>query len=63
MAVVGALRVARDLPADAVMVVVLPDHGRGYLSKIFDDDWMRARGYDVEPTASLIPTPSEEHSA
>ncbi|MCH6231935.1 pyridoxal-phosphate dependent enzyme [Microbacterium sp. CFH 31415] len=47
MAVVGALRAARDLPADAVVVVLLPDHGRGYLSKIYDDDWMRARGFDV----------------
>ncbi|GAA1860611.1 hypothetical protein GCM10009796_23660 [Microbacterium koreense] len=45
MAVVGALRVARDLPADAIVVVVLPDHGRGYLSKIFDDDWMRRNGF------------------
>ena len=45
MAVVGALRVARDLPADAVVVVVLPDHGRGYLSKIFDDDWMIGYGF------------------
>ncbi|MGN8553400.1 UNVERIFIED_CONTAM: pyridoxal-phosphate dependent enzyme [Microbacterium sp. SLM126] len=48
MAAVGALRVARDLPADAVVVVLLPDHGRGYLSKIYDDDWMRARGFDVD---------------
>ena len=45
MAVVGALRIARDLPADAVMVVLLPDGGRGYLSKIFDDGWMRSYGF------------------
>lgn len=45
MAVVGALRVARDLPADAVMVVLLPDGGRGYLSKIFNDGWMRSYGF------------------
>ena len=52
MAVTGALRVARDLPADAVVVVLLPDHGRGYLSKVFDDDWMRERGFDVsDPTS------------
>jgi len=49
MAVVGALRIARDLPADAVMVVLLPDGGRGYLSKIFNDGWMRSYGFsDVE---------------
>ncbi|MGM1018109.1 MAG: cystathionine beta-synthase [Actinomycetota bacterium] len=45
MAVVGALRVARDLPADAVVVVLLPDGGRGYLSKIFNDSWMRSYGF------------------
>lgn len=45
MAVVGALRVAKTLPADAVMVVLLPDGGRGYLSKIFNDSWMRSYGF------------------
>ncbi|WP_242090330.1 pyridoxal-phosphate dependent enzyme, partial [Microbacterium lacticum] len=44
MAVVAALRVARDLPADAVVVVLLPDHGRGYLSRLYDDAWLEARG-------------------
>ncbi|MBT8196906.1 MAG: pyridoxal-phosphate dependent enzyme [Acidimicrobiia bacterium] len=44
MAAVGALRVAEDNPADLV-VVILPDSGRNYLSKIFDDDWMRANGF------------------
>ncbi|BDZ37418.1 cystathionine beta-synthase [Microbacterium suwonense] len=45
MAVVGALRVAQNLPADAVMVVLLPDGGRGYLGKIFNDSWMRSYGF------------------
>jgi len=45
MAVVAALRAARDLPADAVVVVLLPDSGRGYLSKIFDDTWMASYGF------------------
>ena len=44
-AVVAAVRVARELPADAIMVVLLPDNGRGYLSKIFNDEWMRANGF------------------
>jgi cystathionine beta-synthase len=52
MAVTAALRIARDLPADAVVVVVLPDHGRGYLSKIFDDEWMRTHGH-----AALVDAP------
>ena len=29
---------------DAVMVVILPDSGRNYLSKIYNDEWMRANG-------------------
>jgi len=45
MAVIAALRAARDLPADAVVVVLLPDSGRGYLSKIFDDTWMASYGF------------------
>jgi len=58
MAVVGALRAARDLPEDAVVVVLLPDHGRGYLSKVFDDDWMTARGYAIDDPSFAASTPS-----
>ncbi|BBE23738.1 putative cystathionine beta-synthase [Arthrobacter sp. MN05-02] len=45
MAVVAALRVAKDLTADDVVVVLLPDGGRGYLGKIFNDDWMKSYGF------------------
>ncbi|MFJ3789349.1 cystathionine beta-synthase [Kitasatospora sp. NPDC090091] len=45
MAVVAALEVARDLGPDDVVVVLLPDGGRGYLSKIFNDDWMADYGF------------------
>lgn len=45
MAVVAALEVARELPADAVVVVILPDGGRGYLAKVFNDKWMRSYGF------------------
>ncbi|HKS03223.1 MAG TPA: cystathionine beta-synthase [Arthrobacter sp.] len=45
MAVVAALRTAKDLPEDAVVVVILPDSGRGYLAKIFNDQWMRSYGF------------------
>jgi len=44
-AVAAALRVARDLPEDAVVVVLIPDSGRGYLSKIFNDTWMTDYGF------------------
>ncbi len=43
MAVVGGLRVAEKRPDDLV-VVLLPDSGRNYLSRIFNDDWMREQG-------------------
>jgi cystathionine beta-synthase len=45
MAVVAALRAARELTADDVVVVILPDSGRGYLAKIFNDEWMRSYGF------------------
>ncbi|MFT4220482.1 MAG: cystathionine beta-synthase [Microbacterium sp.] len=60
MAVAGALRVARELPASAVVVVLLPDGGRGYLGKIFNDQWMRAYGFigsdDRETVADVVAT-------
>ena len=43
MAVVGALRVAEENP-DELVVVILPDSGRSYLSKIFNDQWMVDQG-------------------
>jgi cystathionine beta-synthase len=45
MAVVAALEVARTAGPDDVIVVLLPDGGRGYLSKIFTDDWMARYGF------------------
>jgi cystathionine beta-synthase len=44
-AVAAALRVARPLPEEAVVVVLIPDSGRGYLSKIFNDTWMTDYGF------------------
>ena len=40
-AVAAALRYSKDLPAGKMVVVVLPDSGSRYLSKFFNDDWMR----------------------
>ncbi|MCP2047751.1 cystathionine beta-synthase [Paenarthrobacter histidinolovorans] len=45
MAVVAALQAAKDLDDSAVVVVILPDSGRGYLAKIFNDQWMRSYGF------------------
>lgn len=44
-ALVAARRAAASLPSSAIMVVLLPDSGRGYLSKIFNDEWMRTNGF------------------
>ena len=44
-AVAAALVIGRDLPADAVIVVHIPDSGRGYLSKLYDDRWMADHGF------------------
>ncbi|OCB21484.1 cystathionine beta-synthase, partial [Mycobacterium intracellulare] len=45
MAVVAALRVAEQAGPDALVVVLLPDGGRGYMSKIFNDAWMSSYGF------------------
>jgi len=45
MAVVAAAHVAAQLKPDDVVVVLLPDSGRGYLSKIFNDEWMADYGF------------------
>ncbi|MDQ4011497.1 MAG: cystathionine beta-synthase [Actinomycetota bacterium] len=45
MAVVGALQVADRADPDSVVVVLLPDGGRGYLGKVFNDAWMASYGF------------------
>ncbi|MBQ1025914.1 cystathionine beta-synthase [Micromonospora sp. C95] len=56
MAAVAALEVARTAGPDDVVVVLLPDGGRGYLSKIFNDAWMARYGFldasGSEPTVA-----------
>jgi cystathionine beta-synthase len=44
-AVAAALRIGAGLPQDAVVVVHIPDSGRGYLSKLYDDRWMADHGF------------------
>jgi len=47
MAVVAALDVAKRAFADDMVVVLLPDSGRGYLSKVFNDEWLASYGFGV----------------
>jgi cystathionine beta-synthase len=56
-ALVAALEIARELTGagagpGAVMVVLLPDGGRSYMSKLYNDEWMRVNG--LLPTAGGI---------
>ena len=44
-AVAAALRYARNLGPDRFVVVILPDSGSRYLTKVFDDEWMREMGF------------------
>jgi len=58
-AMAGAIRVARALPEDALAVVLLPDTGERYLSKVFNDEWMKENQFldtEVHMTAAEIVT-------
>jgi len=48
MAVAAAIRVAKAAAPDDIVVVLNPDSGRGYLSRVFDDDWMANFGFLTE---------------
>ena len=58
MAVVAALRVAEKAGPDALVVVLLPDGGRGYMSKIFNDAWMSSYGFLRKPLDESLPEPT-----
>jgi cystathionine beta-synthase len=45
MAVAAAIKVARGANPDDIVVVLNPDSGRGYLSRVFDDEWMANYGF------------------
>jgi cystathionine beta-synthase len=44
-AVCGALKFAHDHPECRTIVVLLPDSGSRYLSKVYDDDWLRENSF------------------
>ena len=44
-AIAGAVKYCRRLTADRIPVVILPDSGSRYLSKFYDDKWMREFGF------------------
>jgi cystathionine beta-synthase len=54
-AVAGALRYARRLTAEHLVVALCADTGRNYLSKLFDDDWLAENNlmWNVQPAHSV----------
>jgi len=67
LAVASGLKAARELGPDAVMVILLPDGGRGYLGKVFNDTWMRSHGFlpaeSEQTVADLVATKRPERSS
>jgi len=64
MAVHAAVQLAHELEGtpegeDAVIVVLLPDSGRGYLTKVFNDDWLAQYGFPVEGAERAVQTVGE----
>lgn len=53
-ALAGAIRYAARVPEGANIVVLLPDTGRNYLSKMFNDDWMREKGFLEERSVDAM---------
>ena len=48
-AVAAALRLSAQLSPDNLVVVLVPDSGRGYLSRVFNDEWMAGYGFLTSP--------------
>lgn len=64
LAVASGLKAAASLGPDDVMVILLPDGGRGYLGKVFNDKWMRSYGFlsdtDERTVGDIIKTKTGE---
>lgn len=62
-ALAGLLQLKDQLTADDIVVVVIHDHGSRYVGKIYNDDWMRERGFlDTELRVKDIITRKQEKS-
>jgi cystathionine beta-synthase len=53
-AMVAALTIAKELPEEAVVVVLFPDTGRNYLSKLYSDTWMLQYGFVERPEQARV---------
>lgn len=62
-AIAGLLQLKDQLTSDDIVVVVIHDHGSRYVGKIYNDDWMRERGFlDTELRVKDIITRKQEKS-
>ena len=60
----GALRLAKNLGPSDFLVVLLPDTGMRYLSKVYNDEWMRERGYvDAAMQITVAEVVKAKHAA
>src|SRR5690606_7521002 len=55
-ALAGLLQLGKDLKEDDVVVVIFHDHGSRYMGKMYNEDWLRERGFlkDEKLTAKSI---------
>ncbi|NNC81851.1 MAG: cystathionine beta-synthase [Acidimicrobiales bacterium] len=53
-AIAAALQVGESLGPDDLMVVLTPDSGRGYLSKVFNDDYLATLGFITSPSGPCV---------
>lgn len=62
-AIAGLLQMKDRFNAEDVVVVIFPDHGTRYLGKMYNDDWLRDRGFlkDGKLTARDIISKKESH--
>ena len=54
-------RMIRDLDENQLVVALLPDSGRSYMEKIFNDDWMRANGFADVVERTTKPSLAEQY--
>ncbi|MDO5510829.1 MAG: cysteine synthase family protein [Weeksellaceae bacterium] len=62
-AIMALRQVAHELPQDAVVVVVFPDHGSRYITKIFSDEWMAEQGFNRSKLNGLESRATVHHIA
>ena len=58
----GVFEIAEDLSEDDLVVVIFPDHGSRYMSKVFNDEWVRSQNFNSEINGKAVEVEMEEVS-